>query len=137
MILTESGMKLSAIFSLLVVIGLPRPPLNQQPFNPAEVASAGDAYSNYPVIFDRLFVLDVSVDEDGTVRIDALRDPGSMLEAAKKSLRSWKFHAASRDGKPESSRVTVSFVYRPPDNGPQRRSQQLCSRLCCSSGNCG
>jgi outer membrane biosynthesis protein TonB len=40
-----------------------------------------------------------------------------MLGAAKNSVRSWKFHAASRDGKPESSRVTVSFVYRPPNYG--------------------
>jgi hypothetical protein len=112
-------MKWISVFGLFLMLGLPRPTSAQQSYKPAEVASAGDAYTDYQVVFDGLFVLDVSINDDGGVhRIDALRDPGSMLDAAKTSLRSWKFHAASRDGKPESSRVTVSFVYRPPDYGP-------------------
>jgi TonB family protein len=111
-------MKLSFTFGLLLMLGLPRPTLAQQPYTPAEVASTGDAYIPYHVIFDGLLVLDVSLDEDGhTHRIDALRDPGSMLDAAKTSVRGWKFHAASRNGKPESSRIAVSYVYRPPNNG--------------------
>ena len=111
-------MKWSFLFALLLMLGLTRPTFAQQPYTPAEVASTGDAYISYQVIFDGLLVLDVSLNEDGGIhRIDALRDPGSMLDAAKTSVRSWKFRAASRNGNPESSRITVSYVYRPPNNG--------------------
>lgn len=110
-------MKRGFIIGLFLMIGLSRT-LAQQTYKPAEVASATDAYVPYPLVLDGLFVLDVSLNENGEIsRIDALRDPGSMLGAAKTSVSSWKFHAASRDGKPEPSRVTVSFLYRPPNYG--------------------
>ena len=68
------------------------------------------------MVFDGLFVLDVSLDQDGHAqRVDALRDPGSMLGAAETSVRNWKFHPASRDGKPEPASIDGNFVYRPPN----------------------
>lgn len=111
-------MKQSLALGLFLLAGFSRPSLAQQTYKPVEVASAGDAYVPYQVVFDGLFVLDVSLDKNGDVsRASALRDLGSMLGAAKNSVRSWKFHAASMEGKPEPSRVTVSFVYRPPNYG--------------------
>jgi hypothetical protein len=100
----------------LFLLGLPWS--TQESYKPVEVRSADDAYVPYQVVIDGLFVLDVSLDENGEIsRINALRDPGSMLGAAKNSVRSWKFQPASRDSRPEPSRMTVSFIYRPPNYG--------------------
>lgn len=86
----------------------------QQTYAPPEVTSATDAYVPYQIVTDGLFVLDVRLNDDGAIqRIEALRNPGSMLGAAKTSVRGWKFQPASEDGKPRASRVTVAFLYRP------------------------
>lgn len=111
-------MKWSLAFGLFLLVGLPRSTTAQEIYKPAEVTSAGDAYVPYQVVVDGLFVLDVSLDDDGTVQgIDPLRNPGSMVGAAKTSVRSWRFQPASKDGKSVRSRMTVSFVYRPPNYG--------------------
>ncbi len=97
-----------------LLIGLSWPTFAQT-YKAPEVASAGDAYVPYQVVVDGLFVLDVSVGDDGTIqKIDSLRDPGAMVGSAKTSVRSWKFHPASNEGK-VASRMTVSFLYRPPN----------------------
>jgi TonB family protein len=86
----------------------------QQTYTAPEVTSAGDAYTSYNVVFDGLFVLDVGLSDDGNIRrIEALRDPGSMLGAAKTSVHTWKFQPASEGSKPRASRLSVAFVYRP------------------------
>jgi TonB family protein len=46
-----------------------------------------------------------------------LKDPGAMIGAAKTSLGGWKFHPASKGGNAAPSRMTVSFLYRPPNYG--------------------
>jgi TonB family protein len=103
---------------LLLLMGLSQPSFAQQAYRPPEVASVGDAYVPYQVVLDGLFVLDASLDDDGTIQgIEALRDPGSMLGAAKASVHQWKFRPASKEGKPAPSRMTVNFVYRPPNYG--------------------
>jgi len=114
-------MKRSLLLCLFLLIDLSRPISAQQTYEPPKAAAAGDAYVPYQIVVDGLFVLDVSLDDGGGVsRIHALRDPGSMLGAAKTSIRGWKFQPASRGGKPEPSRITVSFVYRPPNHGGAR-----------------
>src|ERR1700730_5190769 len=108
-------MKRGLVIGFFLLMGLSRPTSAQRTYKPPEVASAGDAYVPYQVVVDGLFVLDVSLDGDGTIqKIDALRDPGAMIGAAKTSVRSWKFHPASNEGK-VASRMTVSFLYRPPN----------------------
>ena len=85
-----------------------------QTYTPPEVTSAGDAYTSYNVVFDGLFVLDIGLSDEGDIRrIEALRDPGSMLGAAKTSVHTWKFQPAFEGNKPRTSRLTVAFVYRP------------------------
>jgi hypothetical protein len=79
---------------------------------------AGDAYIPYQIVKDGFFVLDIWLNGDGSIRrIDPLRNPGAMLGAAEASVRSWKFVAATENGKPVPSRLTVAFVYRPPNYG--------------------
>lgn len=86
----------------------------QQTYTPPEVTSAGDAYTSYNVVFDGLFILDIGLSDEGDIRRnEALRDPGSMLGAAKNSVQTWKFQPGSEGGKPRASRLTVAFVYRP------------------------
>lgn len=86
----------------------------QQSYTPPEVTSAGGAYASYNVVFDGLLVLDIGLSDEGDIRrIEALRDPGSMLGAAKISVHTWKFQPASEGSKPRASRLTVAFVYRP------------------------
>src|SRR5271157_1185836 len=109
-------MKRNLVISFFLLMGLSRPTFAQQTYEPPEVASAGDVYVPYQLVVDGLFVLDVSLDDDGTIQgIDALRDPGAMLGAAKTSVHRWKFQPASKEGKSAPSRMTVSFVYRPPN----------------------
>jgi hypothetical protein len=111
-------MRRGLVIGFFLLIGVSRPIFAQQTYKPAEVASAGDAYVPYQVVVDGLFVLDAFLGGDGAVRrVDALRDPGSMLGAAKTSVHSWKFQPASKDNKSEPARMTVSFVYRPPNYG--------------------
>jgi TonB family protein len=111
-------MKWSFAFGLFLLFCLSRSTTAQQIYKTAEVTSAGDAYVPYQVVVDGLFILDVSLNDDGTVReIRALRDPGAMLGAAKISVDGWKFQPASREDKSIPSRMTVSFVYRPPSYG--------------------
>jgi len=93
----------------------------QQTYAPPEVTLAGDAYASSSVVFDGLFVLDIALSVEGRIqRINALRDPGSMLGAAKISVNAWKFQPASEGSKPTYSRLTVAFVYRPDNYGPAR-----------------
>jgi len=86
----------------------------EQNYVAPEVTSAGDAYIQYQIVTDGLFVLDVDLSDEGEIqRIAALRDPGSMLGAAKTSVRTWKFRPASEEGRQKASRLTVAFLYRP------------------------
>jgi hypothetical protein len=79
----------------------------QRTYTPPEVTSAGDAYTSYNIVFDGLFVLDIGLNDEGGIRrIGALRDPGSMLGAAKTAVHSWKFQPASEGSKPRTSGVT-------------------------------
>jgi len=111
-------MKRGLVIGFFLLMGLSRPTSAQQSYKPPELASAGDVYVPYQVVVDGLFVLDVSLDDDGTMqKIDALRDPGAMLGAAKTSVHRWTFKPASKEGKSVPSRMTVSFVYRPANNG--------------------
>jgi TonB family protein len=88
--------------------------LAQQTYNPPAVTSAGDAYTPYNVVFDGLFVLDVSIADDGSIpKIEALRNPGAMLDAIETAVRTWKFQPALSGRKAQASRMTVAFVYRP------------------------
>jgi TonB family protein len=88
----------------------------QRPYQPPIVASAGDAYIPYQIVIDGLFVLDVHISGSGKIQqIDPLRNPGSMLDAAETSVRNWKFQPASEGGEHADSRMTASFVYRPPN----------------------
>ena len=88
----------------------------EQTYVPPGVTSAEDAYIPYQnqIVTDGLFVLDVGIGEAGEIQqIEALRHGGSMVEAAKASLRSWKFRPASENGKPAASRLTVAFLQPP------------------------
>src|SRR5258706_4974374 len=103
---------------IFVLIGFSWPVSAQRNYKPARVTSAGDAYVPFQVMIDGFFVFDVLLNDDGTVeRIDALRNPGAMPGAAKISISSWKFRPASKNEEPAPSRMTVSFVYRPPNYG--------------------
>jgi TonB family protein len=98
---------LAALFFLPCALG-------QQTYNPPEVTLAGDAYTPYNVVLDGLFVLDVSIGDDGSIaKIQSLRNPGAMQGAVEAAVRTWKFQAAQAGGKARASRMTVAFVYRP------------------------
>ena len=88
--------------------------LAQHIYSPPEVTSTGDAYTPYSVVFDGLFVLDVSIGDDGSIsEIEPLRNPGAMLGAIESAVRTWKFQPALTGRKAQASRMTVAFIYRP------------------------
>jgi len=102
----------------------------QQTYTPPEVTSAGDAYTSYNVVFDGLFVLDIGLSNEGDIRrVEALRDPGSMLGAAKTSVRTWGFRPASEGGKQKPSRLTVAFLYRPANHANARPSAKCAAQV--------
>jgi TonB family protein len=105
---------LSVLIICIAVAVLPHPRLT-----PPQVISVTDAYLPYQVVFDGLFVLDISLDEHGKIiRTEALRDPGAMLSAADSSVRTWKFTPGRLGQTPVPSDMTAVFLYRPPNNGP-------------------
>lgn len=117
----NSDMRKLPLVMLLSTICFQPSSFAQETYTPPEVTLAGDAYVSYNVLFDGLFVLDIALDADGSIQqINALRDPGTMLGAAKSSVKAWKFQSASQNGKPKDSRLTVAFVYRPDNSGPVR-----------------
>jgi TonB family protein len=88
--------------------------LAQQTYSPAQVTSAGDAYTPYTIVLDGLFVMDVNIGDDGSIeKIESLRNPGAMMGAAETAVRTWKFQPALAGHKARASRMTVAFVYRP------------------------
>ena len=106
------------VIAVLLVVGFGLRAVAQQAYKPAEVTSAGDAYVPYQIVTDGLFVLDVSLNKSGGIQeINALRDPGSMFGAARTSVKAWTFQPAFQGGQRVPSRMTLSFVYRPPNNG--------------------
>src|SRR5260370_14035313 len=79
----KQAMNGGLVIGFLLLIGLARLNSAQQTYKPPEVASAGDVYVPYQVVLDGLFVLDVSLDDDGKIQeSDDLRDPGLMLVSA-------------------------------------------------------
>lgn len=103
---------------VLCLIGLAPFASSSGTYQPPAVASAPGAYAPYQTMVDGLFVLEVSLDKHGQIRrVYALRDPGAMLNAAKTSLRSWKFTPALKNGQPAAGDMTVAFLYRPPNYG--------------------
>lgn len=99
------------LFSAIVFSGTA-----EQTYVPPGVTSAGDAYIPYQnqIVTDGLFVLDVGIGKAGEIQqVEALRHAGSMVEAAKASLRSWKFHPAYDNSKATLSRLTVAFLQPP------------------------
>lgn len=106
-------MKRGLVIGFLLFIGLARPNSVQQTYKPPEVASAGDVYVPYQVVLDGLFVLDVSLDDDGKIQeIDGLRDPGSMLDAAKRSVRQCREQVSTFPHDSELCLLPVELRYR-------------------------
>ncbi len=86
----------------------------QQAFTPPEVASAGDAYALYNIASDGLFIAEIEIGDDGSIRgVETLRNPGGMLGTSESAIRNWKFQPACKGGKARASRMTVAFVCRP------------------------
>lgn len=85
------------------------------PFRPPEVISATDA--QYPIhsVADGIVVLDVSLDERGSIsKTKVTRDIPSLTPVAVSSVRLWKFSPAVDSGHPVMSQARVAFAFRPP-----------------------
>jgi TonB family protein len=82
------------LLAVLLVAGVSTCASAQNIYVPPEVTSAGDAYIPYEFVKDGLFVLDIE-----------------------SSVGRWKFCTSSQGGKAIGSRMTVAFVYRPPNYG--------------------
>jgi TonB family protein len=107
-------------FALLLFVGcVAFAALAHTIFTSPQVASVTDAYVPYEVVFDGFVVLDVSLDRCGEViRTEALRDPGAMVPATVKSVRTWKIRPGMIGSAAIPSEMTTVFVYRPRANGP-------------------
>ena len=88
-------------------------------FAPPSVISTTEAYFPYELpLLDGFVILDVNLSSEGHIeKVDVLRNPGSMVPPAIFAVKGWKFSPASANGGPETSAMTVAFVYRPANYG--------------------
>lgn len=96
--------------------GLPTPGQNgarESVYKPAQALSAGDTQYPFQTSAEGIVVFDVSVGEHGDVkRIGKLVDVPPFTAAAEQSLKSWRFAAATQNGRAEDSEMLVAFVFR-------------------------
>ena len=98
----------------------PVPPARSQdqkagrnPYRPAAVLSAADVMFPFKTPADATVIFSVSVGSGGQAgKIAVLQEVPPFTAAAEESLKSWKFSAASFEGRPEDSEIPVAFVFR-------------------------
>lgn len=85
----------------------------RKPYRPAAAVSAADMQFPLQTTADGLVIFSVSLGPSGEIRkISVLQDLPPFTPVAEQSLRSWKFAAASENGRPEDSEMLVAFVFR-------------------------
>lgn len=96
--------------------GLPAPEQNaarESVYKPAQALSAADTPYPLQTSKEGIVVFDVSVGEHGEVKkIGRLVDIPPFTAAAEQSLKSWKFAAATENGRAEDSEMLVAFAFR-------------------------
>lgn len=85
----------------------------RNPYRPAAVLSAADVVFPFKTTADAAVIFSVSVGPGGQAgKITVLQDVPPFTAAAEESLKSWKFSAASFEGRAEDSEIPVAFVFR-------------------------
>jgi protein TonB len=90
-------------------------------YEPAEVVAAVEAPYPPNSVAAGTVIFEVTLGSSGAIEeIRKLRDVPSLSEAAERSLKQWKFRAATLDGKPVRSKLTVAFSFTRPIVTPTR-----------------
>jgi TonB family protein len=103
------------LLTMLVAVCAPRCKA-QKPvhFIPASVSKAGDIPYPAGSLDAGVVTLSVYVEKTGQVLgVTILRDISSVSGPAEEAVRSWTYTAATRDGKPVASTLTINIVYDP------------------------
>lgn len=90
-------------------------------FVPAQVIASLDAPYPHTSIAEGTVVFEVTVGADGQIEdVRAVRAIASLTEAGERSLRGWRFRAATLDGKAVRSTVVVAFSFTRPVITPRK-----------------
>jgi hypothetical protein len=82
-------------------------------YKPAQAVAAADTTYPLQTSNEGIVVFDVSIGDRGEVKkIGRLVDIPPFTAAAEQSLKSWKFAAATQNGRAEDSEMLVAFVFR-------------------------
>ncbi|HEX9760456.1 MAG TPA: energy transducer TonB [Candidatus Acidoferrales bacterium] len=97
------------------------PRADEPEFVPAQVIASVEAPYPHTSIAEGTVVFEVTVGASGqTEAIRAVRTIASLTEAGERSLRGWRFRAATLDGKPVRSTVVVAFSFTRPVVTPRK-----------------
>jgi len=95
---------------------LPTPGQNaarESVYKPAQAVSAADTTYPLQTSNEGIVVFDVSIGDRGEVKkIGVLVNVPPFTAAAEQSLKSWKFAAATQNGRAEDSEMLVAFAFR-------------------------
>jgi TonB family protein len=83
----------------------------------APVGILAFAYPEYPVnsVASGSVVLQVAVDGEGNVKnVSVLHGMDNFNRFAQRSLKNWRFQAATVRGRPVTSNIVVAFIFQPP-----------------------
>ena len=96
--------------------GLPAPGQNgavDTMYQPAKAVAAADTLYPFQTSAEGIVVFDVSIGARGEVKkTTALVNVAPFTATAEQSLKSWKFAAATQNGRAEDSEVLVAFAFR-------------------------
>jgi TonB family protein len=102
------------IAAAVLLLLCPRTASGQASFKPAQVTEAHDVAIPPQSVADGVIVVDVYLNEKGTItQTSVVRDVSSLSSSAVASIESWKFAPALRQGKPEPSVMRIAVAFRP------------------------
>jgi hypothetical protein len=103
------------LVAVAVLASCANPSLAQSRFKPAEISSTSEIQHPINSIASGVVILDVSLDDKGTVTgSTVVHDIPSLTSVATSSAQRWTFIPASTLGVPEASVMRIAFVFRPP-----------------------
>ncbi len=89
-------------------------------FEPGELVQASDIPYPFDSVAVGTVLFELTIDVSGNVEdVFATHSIPSLVEPSMRSIRTWKFRAATLDGKPVRSRATVAVMFNPFVNAGQ------------------
>ena len=112
---------LAIAVAIAATLALAQRPEKLEPrFEPAQVVSTAPAPYPPTSIAEGTVILEVTIGTGGNIEsVKVISGVASLTEAAERSLRQWKFRAATLDGRPVRASIVTAFTFTRPVVLPQ------------------